>query len=126
MSQSLLLILIAVVALALIIFIVFKPKTSAVQPMPDADARRFARLLVAEIKLYNAQQIEEGRRSKDLYRRMRKEIDRARQMYDQRIPKSIEAADHLHDEIVNTLAGGDPGNLGADYTGPEKSGERAG
>ena len=115
MTENWPLILIAAAALALIVFIATRSKTSAAQGMTDADARRFARLLVAEMKMYNSQQVEAGRRSKDLYRRLGKEIDRVCQMYDKRVPKSVDAADHLHDEIVKTLAGGDPSNLGAGY-----------
>ena len=33
------------------------------------EARRLARLLVSEIKLYNEEQVEEGRRHRDLRRR---------------------------------------------------------
>ena len=48
-----------------------------------SDARRFARLLVSEIKLYNEQKVAEGRRGGDLYDRLKEEdIDRSRQMYE--------------------------------------------
>src|SRR5882672_5712509 len=42
------------------------------------DARRFARLLVSEIKLYNEQKVADGRAQKDLYERLREYIDRSR------------------------------------------------
>ena len=40
------------------------------------DARRFARLLVSEIKLYNEQKVRDGREQGNLYERLREEIDR--------------------------------------------------
>lgn len=84
-----------------------------------ADARRFARLLVSEIKLYNEQKVSDGRRNNDLYRRLREDIDRSRQMYDKRVTPGVSAKfDYFHDELVNTLAEGDPIKLGSDYTGP--------
>ncbi len=82
------------------------------------DARRFARLLVSEIKLYNEQKVEDGRERGDLYERLRDEIDRSRQMYDKRVQSAVAARyDYFHQEIVNTLAAGDPAKLGGDYPG---------
>ena len=40
-------------------------------------ARRFAKLLVEEIKLYNQPRVEEGRQHKDLYERLKVDIERA-------------------------------------------------
>src|SRR5207253_10988363 len=48
------------------------------------EARRFARLLVSEIKLYNEAKVEQGRKNRDLYERLKEDIDRSRQMYDER------------------------------------------
>ena len=85
-------------------------------PPEDLDARRFAKLLVAEIKLYNQAQVAEGRKSKDLYRRLRKDVDRASRMYHERVNKgSAGRADYFHDELVRELAGGDASALGEDY-----------
>jgi hypothetical protein len=83
------------------------------------NARRFARLLVSEIKLYNEQKVVEGRHNNDLYDRLKEDIDRSRQMYDKRIPPTVTSRfDYFYDELVNTLAEGDPGKLGSDYPGP--------
>ena len=81
-------------------------------------ARRFARLLVSEIKLYNEQKVREGRLEGDIYLRLREDIDRSRQMYDQRISQPVTARyDYFHQELVNTLAEGDPSKLGREYPG---------
>ena len=83
------------------------------------DARRFARLLVSEIKLYNEQKVKEGRESGDLYERLREAIDRSREMYDKRVQAPVAAKfDYFNYELVNTLAEGDEGKLGASYPGP--------
>ncbi len=83
------------------------------------NARRFARLLVSEIKLYNEQKVSEGRRNNDLYDRLKEDIDRSRQMYEKRVVPSVAAKfDYFYDELVNTLAEGDPGKLGSDHPGP--------
>jgi len=82
------------------------------------DARRFARLLVSEIKLYNEKKVIEGREARDLYDRLREAIDRSREMYDKRVQPPVAAKfDYFHYEIVNALAEGDSERLGPGYPG---------
>ena len=82
------------------------------------DARRFARLLVSEIKLYNEQKVSEGRNQGDLYDRLREDIDRSRQMYEKRVAPPVAARrDYFHQELVNLLAEGDVAKLGRSYPG---------
>lgn len=83
------------------------------------DARRFARLLVSEIKLYNEQKVVEGRRSHDLYERLKEDIDRSRQMYEKRVSASVAAKfDYFYDELLHTLGEGEPAKLGSGCPGP--------
>ena len=82
------------------------------------DARRFARLLVSEIKLYNEQKVKEGRDGSDLYERLREAIDRSREMYDKRVQPPVAAKfDYFHYELVSTLAESDETKLGGSYPG---------
>ena len=82
------------------------------------DARRFARLLISEIKLYNEQKVAEGRAEHDLYDRLKEYIDRSREMYDKRVKGEVaNRYDYFHTELVNTLAEGDVSKLGANYPG---------
>lgn len=82
------------------------------------DARRFARLLVSEIKLYNEQKVRDGREQGNLYERLREEIDRSRQMYDKRVAPNVASRyDYFHHELVNTLAEGNSDKLGGGYPG---------
>ena len=82
------------------------------------DARRFARLLISEIKLYNEQKVAEGRTEHDLYDRLREYIDRSREMYDKRVKAEVASRyDYFHGELVNTLAEGDASKLGSNYPG---------
>jgi hypothetical protein len=82
------------------------------------DARRFARLLVSEIKLYKESQVNEGRTRYDLYDRLRDDIERSREMYDKRVkPEVAQRYDYFHHELVNTLAEGDAAKLGSSYPG---------
>lgn len=74
----------------------------------DSSARRYAKLLVSEIKLYHEAAVVAGRRDRDLATRLGGEISRARVLYEQRVPAAIrERADYFRDELVRTLANGD-------------------
>ena len=77
------------------------------------EARRFARLLVSEIKLYNERAVLEGRDGGNLYQRLKEDIDRSRQMYDDRIPEDVRASSNFfYEELVRILADGRPEALG--------------
>jgi hypothetical protein len=74
----------------------------------ETSARRYARLLVSEIKLYHEPAVLDGRRDRDLATRLGGEIARARVMYEQRVPPEVrERADYFRDELVRTLCNGD-------------------
>jgi hypothetical protein len=79
----------------------------------DGSARRYARLLVSEIKLYNEAAVRMGREKRDLLNRLRLEIDRARRLYEERVSPSVGArAAYFQQELVQTLADGDATLLG--------------
>lgn len=86
------------------------------------DARRFARLLVSEIKLYNGAKVAEGRRYYDLYERLKDNIDRSRKVYEKRISPIVAAKfDYFYDELVHMLAEGDVAKFGRNFPGPSES-----
>jgi hypothetical protein len=88
---------------------------SASSSSDDAEqgARRYARLLVSEIKLYNEAAVRTGRQNRDLMQRLKPEIDRARHLFDERVSPGITARDACFEqELVQTLADGDPSLLG--------------
>ncbi len=74
------------------------------------DAKRFARLLVSEIKLYNEAKVQEGRKNKDLYQQLRDDIERSRKLYAERHPSA--PTGFFDSELVRVLADGDAGALG--------------
>jgi hypothetical protein len=76
-------------------------------------ARRYARLLVSEIKLYHESVVDEGRRSRDLRRRLGPEIARARDLYEARVAPAVRShGDFFEQELIRTLADGDITLLG--------------
>lgn len=79
----------------------------------EQGARRYAKLLISEIKLYNEAAVKAGRERRDLLARLRPEIDRARRLYEERVPAVVGGrGQYFHQELVQTLADGDPGLLG--------------
>jgi hypothetical protein len=79
----------------------------------DESARRYARLLVSEIKLYHEASVDEGRRLRDLRARLGSQIARARSLYEERVPQGVRTrADFFEQELVRTLADGDAALLG--------------
>jgi hypothetical protein len=86
----------------------------------DADthrkAQRFAKLLVDEIKLYNQAKVTEGRKHKDLYDRLKEEIDKSRATYQRRYGNTTAASgDYFNGEVVRSLAEDDPSIMGANF-----------
>jgi hypothetical protein len=82
-------------------------------------AQRFARVCVAEMRLYEADAVQTGRATGDLYSALRGRIDAARDSFHQqffsRCPSMV---DYLHVEMLRTLANDDPDLFGRDYPGP--------
>ena len=76
-------------------------------------------MLVSEIELYNKSSVEEGRRNKDLFQRLKKDINRSRETYEKRFARTVaKEVDYFHEELVRTLAQNDPVLLGSGYPGP--------
>jgi hypothetical protein len=86
----------------------------------DADthrkAQRFARLLVDEIKLYNQAKVAEGRRNKDLYDRLKEDIEKSRSTFQKRYGNTAAASgDYFQREVVRSLAEDDYSVMGANF-----------
>jgi hypothetical protein len=81
----------------------------------DEDAaRRCARLLLSEIRMFNEPLVDAGRRSRDLLSRLSGEIERARRLYEARVSPDVRArTEYFDQELVRTLADGDSSLLGS-------------
>jgi len=89
-------------------------------------AKRFARLAVQELLMYNdvdvkkgrLDRLTKGREQRDLYTRFRMEIDKSKAEYNRKYAKIADhGLDYLYEELVRVLANNDPGALG-DYPYP--------
>ncbi|HEV2688101.1 MAG TPA: hypothetical protein VGV35_06090 [Bryobacteraceae bacterium] len=85
----------------------------------NSQAQRFARVQVAEIRLYKSEEVKNGRIARDLYTSLRTEIDSAREAYRRDfLSGNGTMVDYLHQELLRTLANNDAELLGPGYPGP--------
>jgi hypothetical protein len=98
------------------------PATDPFSHMPPEDAelhrkaQRFARLLVDEIKLYNQAKVAEGRKNKDLYDRLKEDIEKSRATYQKRYGNTVASgADYFSHELIRSLAEDDSSIMGANF-----------
>ena len=79
-------------------------------------AKRFARLLVDEIKLYNKSKLAEGRSNKNLYDVLKDPIDKSRATYQKRYGVTVAASgNYFEDEIKRSLAEDDLSVMGPNF-----------
>lgn len=83
-----------------------------------AKAQRFARVRVAEMRLYQAMAVRQGRDQARLYMALRGEMDRSRAQFKHEFLQVPSMVDYFHIEVVRTLANDDPALLGPEYPGP--------
>ena len=94
------------------------PASQVISQAPDEShqkARRFAKLLVEEIKLYNQSKVAEGRAHGDLYLRLREDIEKSRAAYHKRYGQSVRDVDYFSQEILRILADNNPSVMGAGF-----------
>ena len=98
------------------------PATDAFAQMSVEDvdvhrkAQRFARLLMDEVKLYNQAKVAEGRKNKDLYDRLKEDIEKSRSTYMKRYGSTVAVSmDHFSNELIRSLAEDDASLLGPNF-----------
>ena len=95
------------------------PAMAAAAPVEDEvhkKAKRFAKLLVDEIKLYNQPKVAEGRQNRDLYERLKEDIDKSRATYDKRYRDSaVAGTDYFTQELIRILADNDVALMGGSF-----------
>ncbi|MFQ5767200.1 MAG: hypothetical protein ACE5ID_04375 [Acidobacteriota bacterium] len=88
------------------------PPEEAADPAAE-DARRFARLLVSEVVLYNEAQVRAGQKQGNLYNLLKEPIDRSRQAYRERFGPQMES--HFEAELIRLIALDNSSLMGPDY-----------
>lgn len=93
---------------------------AAAMATPEDDAhkkaRRFAKLLVDEIKLYNQSKVTEGKQNHDLYDRLREDIEKSRAAYDKKFSGTpASSANYFTQELIRVLADNDVTLMGGNF-----------
>ncbi len=92
------------------------PQISSEDQETQKKAQRFARLLIDEIKLYNQVKMIEGRKNRDLYDRLKEDIEKSRATYQKRYGNTAAGAnDYFNHELVHILAEDDASLLGTNF-----------
>jgi len=92
------------------------PVAVPVEDETHKKAKRFAKLLVDEIKLYNQPKVAEGRQNRDLYERLKEDIDKSRATYDKRYGDSaVAGVDYFTQELIRILADNDVSLMGGSF-----------
>lgn len=92
------------------------PAVAAEETDLHKKARRFAKLLVEEIKLYNQPKVVEGKHNRDLYDRLKEDIEKSRATYQNRYGETpVASANYFNQELVRILADNDVSLMGAGF-----------
>jgi hypothetical protein len=88
-------------------------------PAEHLRAQRFARVRVAQMRLYKSEAVRAGRAGRALYVRLRDDIEAGRAAFRREfLTGNTAMPDYFHRELVGTLANDDATLLGDDYPGP--------
>ena len=74
---------------------------STADPAEIEKARRFARLIVSDIALYNQDMVAEGLRKGTFFELLRDDITEGRSLYDKRVPESIRTTKDYYQEAFD-------------------------
>jgi hypothetical protein len=95
-----------------------EPEIPAEDQEVHKKAKRFAKLLVDEIKLYNQGKVNEGRQKRDLYDRLKEDIEKSRATYEKRYGQTpASSGDYFNREVIRILAENDASLLGGNFPG---------
>jgi hypothetical protein len=82
-----------------------RPAAAAVDPAEIEKARRFARIIVSDIALYNQETVDEGIRTDSFYELLKDDITEGRAVYENRVPEAIRGMkDYLQEAFDDFLA----------------------
>jgi len=76
-------------------------------------AKRVARVLVSDLKLYNEAAVQAAQNSGDLYKRLKEDIDRSYQHYNERVAGLVPGGtNYFKEELIRQLGDGNPAEIG--------------
>ena len=108
-------VLIAIIVIVVVAYFLIGNKfTSNNVEGAKTDAKRFARLLIAGVRLDEDYRVQKGLKNNNLYELLRYKIEDARKIYQKRFA-TPEFEKFFEDALIEVLADGDKDKLGLEY-----------
>lgn len=79
------------------------PRVDATDPDAVEKARRFARIIVSDVALYNQEAVIEGIRNGTFYELLKTDIDEGRELWEKRVPAAIKAKKDYYQEAFDNF-----------------------
>ncbi|HUJ16888.1 MAG TPA: response regulator [Nitrospirota bacterium] len=80
------------------------PRVDAADPSAVEKAKRFARIIVSDIALYNQEAVIEGLKKGTFYELLKTDVDEGRELYEKRVPEIIrKQKDHYQEAFDNFI-----------------------
>ncbi len=79
------------------------PNVDAGDPEAVEKARRFARIIVSDIALYNQETVAEGLKKGTFYELLKTDIDEGRDIYEKRVPRAIKSKKDYYQEAFDNF-----------------------
>ena len=79
------------------------PRVDELDPEAVEKARRFARIIVSDIALYNQDAVTEGLKRGTFYAMLQADIDEGRELYEKRVPTAIRAKKDYYQEAFDNF-----------------------
>ncbi len=79
------------------------PRVDAEDPEAVEKARRFARIIVSDIALYNQEAVSEGLRNGTFYDLLKTDVDEGRDLYEKRVPAAVRSKKDFYQEAFDNF-----------------------
>ena len=79
------------------------PRVREEDPEAVEKARRFARIIVSDVALYNQEAVIEGIRNGNFYELLKTDVDEGRELYEKRVPAGIRAKKDYYQEAFDNF-----------------------
>ena len=79
------------------------PRVDELDPEAVEKARRFARIIVSDIALYNQDAVAEGLKKGTFYELLKTDVDEGRELYENRVPTAIRAKKDYYQEAFDNF-----------------------
>jgi len=79
------------------------PRVNEDDPEAVEKARRFARIIVSDIALYNQEAVAEGIRNGTFYELLKTDVDEGRELYEKRVPPAIKTRKDYYQEAFDNF-----------------------